>query len=298
LVHLGGAESRRGDLREAQAFFEESIAQDDEAGNRRRTVWAWSGLGEIALGQGDIPAARMWFQQCLAVARETGNKQGIAQALGDLGYLAMWHGDPAESRSFLTESLAICRDLGDRWGMLWRLDQLGRLLCRQGDYAAARPLLEESLAIFREWGKETSFRPSYINLGDAALAEQDVDAARAHYREALKMGRETEQRGILMPRVLARLAGLSQAERAARLYGASQALARRAESPARGDWAAMVAGPQEEFDGDAFTRKVASVRSILGEEAFAAAWAEGSSLNQSRAVAYALAGDADASDAE
>jgi hypothetical protein len=71
----------------------------------------------------------------------------------------------------------------------------------------------------------------------------------------------------------------AQSERAARLFGAAEALREAIGTPLP---------PADRAEHD---RSVAAVRTALGEEAFAAAWAEGRALTLEHAVAFALADD-------
>jgi hypothetical protein len=67
-----------------------------------------------------------------------------------------------------------------------------------------------------------------------------------------------------------------QSERAARLFGALEAHRETVGAP-------PVAAERAEYH-----RSVAGARTALGEEAFAAAWAEGRAMTLEQATAYAL----------
>ena len=75
-------------------------------------------------------------------------------------------------------------------------------------------------------------------------------------------------------------AGQRQPERAARLFGAAEGLRE------------VMGAPLPPADRAGRDRSVAAVRSALGEEAFAAAWAEGRAMSLEAAVAFALAEEA------
>jgi hypothetical protein len=83
-----------------------------------------------------------------------------------------------------------------------------------------------------------------------------------------------------LPRYLEAFAALTvaqgQGERAARLYGVAETLRTAKGTP-------LPSCDLDEYNGD-----VALVRAALGEEAFAAAWAEGRAMSPQQAVAYAL----------
>ena len=76
---------------------------------------------------------------------------------------------------------------------------------------------------------------------------------------------------------LARVAGaLGQPGRAAWLFGAAEVLRDTLGAPL---------APADRADNE---REIAAARAVLGEEAFAAAWAEGRALSLDGAIKYAL----------
>jgi hypothetical protein len=84
---------------------------------------------------------------------------------------------------------------------------------------------------------------------------------------------------------LARVAAArEQKERAARLFGAAEALREAAGAPFP---SGARAGTQP-AERAAVEQHVATVRTALGSEAFAAAWAAGRAMTLDEAVAYAL----------
>src|SRR5262249_52548616 len=115
------------------------------------------------------------------------------------------------------------------------------------------------------------------DLGQMACSQGDHALARRFFQESLPCCRELEDRDG-MAQVLGGFGKVAAAreepERAARLFAAADALFEGVHSrsvPARGE-----------------RRVVAQVRSALGEEAFAAAWAEGRAMSLEQAISDAL----------
>jgi hypothetical protein len=114
-------------------------------------------------------------------------------------------------------------------------------------------------------------------LGTVAANQWDHRSARAFWHEslALELGLGDKKE---IPWLLESLAGLAAAEgkpeHAVRLWGAAAAL----RAPGGG------ASPPPA----AYERQMAAARASLGEEAFAAAWAEGRALSLEAAASYAL----------
>src|SRR5262249_32266878 len=116
-------------------------------------------------------------------------------------------------------------------------------------------------------------------LGHIARLEGDFAAAREHYRQSLLVFQETGSK----PAVSASLDGwaeLAAAEGAARragvLFGAAEALRESVGRP-------IALGQRIDYD-----RGVAAARTALGEEAFAAAWAEGRAMALEDAIKLAF----------
>jgi hypothetical protein len=108
-------------------------------------------------------------------------------------------------------------------------------------------------------------------------------AARARFEESLAICREVgDKRGTAQN--LEGLAALAvtqgQFERAARLFRAAEALREAIGTPLP---------PADRVEHD---RSVAAIRTALGEEAFAAAGAEGRAMSLDEAVAFAQAAEA------
>jgi tetratricopeptide (TPR) repeat protein len=280
---------------------------------------AFFGAGWLAVCQGDLEAARALLEESLTINRELGDKTGIAWSLKGLGSVAMRKQEYGAARALLEESLAIFRELGGKLGIAWSLRALGYVVREQGDYGAARALLEESLAIFRELGGKSGTVLVLAFLVQVAQAQGDADKARAYYEEALPLVHEVEDK-FQLTHVLGAMghAALVQGDhvRARVLYQESLALRREVrnthaiaqslEGFASLAWrqqqcerAARLFGAADSIYAGLGTplpvaigvesgRTVSDARSALGEEAFAAAWADGRAMSLEQAIAFAL----------
>jgi hypothetical protein len=118
------------------------------------------------------------------------------------------------------------------------------------------------------------------NLGWMALAQDDLSKAAVHYEESLRLASDTG----MEPVVLTTLEGYAclttgaqgEAQRAARLWGAAQALQEAKGIPRDTHWLA-------EADS-----RISAVRSNLGEQAWEEALAEGRAMTLDEAVSCAL----------
>jgi predicted ATPase/uncharacterized protein HemY len=303
LDYLGVVAHEQEEYGTARSRFEESLAIRRELGDRLAIADSLNHLGMVAYEQGDYAAARAPHEESLAIRRELGDRSGIAYSLNHLGFIARGQGEYAAARALHEQALAIRRELGDRSGIAYALDHLGRVAQEQADYESARALYEESLAIRRELGERSAIANSLNHLGMVASKRRDYGTARARYEESLAIRRELGNRSGIAQSLealavlacelqerpgadeLAGAGGAFQAveatdaaRAAARLFGAATALREAVGTPVP---------PSEQ---EAYRRAVCRARERLGEEAFAAAWAEGRALPLDQAIADALHG--------
>jgi predicted ATPase/DNA-binding SARP family transcriptional activator len=311
---------RQADYRSARALWEESLAIWRERGNKEGIAWALRGLANVAHEQaGDYRTARALADESLAIFRELGVKGGIAASLWTLGRVARAQWEYGEARVLLEEGVALFRELGDKGSIASTLNRLGAVARDQGEYEEARVLLEESLAIDRELGNRDGIANTLLGLALAAHLQGDPDRAmalleedealvhgmadrwaRIHplgglghvvlelgdlrwatalYQESLRLRREVGDPFAIAQSledlaVVAVRQGLER--RAARLLGAAEA-----------QCAAISTSPPA-ASPPAYDRTVAAARGALGEQVFAAAWAEGRAMSLDQAAEYAL----------
>jgi predicted ATPase len=284
-------QSSQGDLKLARVLLDESIAVFRQVGEQQGLVRAlfWHGL--TTSRQDDFVPARASAEESIVLGREVGDISNVAASMvGVLGYIAIRQGDYGAAHSFLEAGLRLMREVDDKPGIALSLGFLGSLFYRQGRYAEARPRFEESLRIWREMGSYSYSAWSLYTLGYVALRQYEGQHAAALLAESLALCRELgEAHGLA--RCLAGLAEVAQAagelERAARLFGATAA---RLAASGRylEDTLAEPSGRVPITSQAEFERQVAAVRAAMGDDAFAAAWAEGHALPLERAIAEAF----------
>jgi LuxR family maltose regulon positive regulatory protein len=261
----------------ARAFLEESLAVQRASGDLRNLATTVHHLGQVLYAQGEYGAARARFEEGLAL-REQDDRAGIAWSVHELARVAQAQGDFETAGRFHQQSLALFRELGNRRGSAFALIDQGNLACAQGRFEAARPLFQESLAIFRATGNRVGIAIALNRLGKVARELGDPGKARELHAESLEIRRQLGDRvGVAWClEAFARLAAPDAPRRAARLWGAAEALREALGAPL----------PPEEREECATWRAV--VRSMLGEAPFAGAWAEGRALDLEQAVKFAL----------
>jgi hypothetical protein len=143
----------------------------------------------------------------------------------------------------------------------------------------ARALLEPCLDLFQKMGEKSGIAHCHLNLGRAAQLEGAHETARAEYAAALPVfGKMHDRWAVALG--LEAFAGLAadegDAARAARLFGAADALRER------------IGAPRPPVEQPEYERQIAALRAVLGEPAWAVALAEGRALPPERAISEAL----------
>jgi predicted ATPase/class 3 adenylate cyclase len=276
----------RSHIREGREYLTYFLSREEVAGDTVERAKALNGAGFLANTQGDLAEARSLLEQSLEIARRLGLEDVIGAVFNNLGDAASNAGDDASARTFYEESLAFRRKRGNKWGVAWALIHLGRLARLAGEYERAASLDQESLSLFRELGNLGGIPWALLELGKLSRAQEDGTAAHSFYQEALKIQRDNGSENTELSRYLEAVAALAvaqgQGDRAARLYGVAETLRTVKGTP-------LPLCDLDEYNGD-----VAVVRAALGEEAFAAAWAEGQTMSLDEAVAFALQEPTDA----
>jgi len=255
-----------------------SLAEELDDPAMRAAMLFNSGRGAL-LQQGDYRAARPQLEQSLRVFRALGDTWQIAQLVIDLGLVALYEGDGAAARAWYEEGLSLARALKDRALIALALNNLGEVARWQGDYDQAAVIYTESLQLHQDVGNKPEIPRLLHNLGYVALRLGDTAQAQTHFWHSLDLFRELGiARGVAEG--LAGLAAVAaiegQPERAARLWGAAEALHETIGTPT---WPA---------DGIEHDRYQKIVRTQLDERTFAAAWAAGRALTPEQVIAEAL----------
>jgi predicted ATPase/DNA-binding SARP family transcriptional activator len=278
LGDLGAVAHLRSDYPAAQAMYAEALDLARRADASSVMARCLSGLGRLALHTGDQALATAYYTESMSRFRGAGDLRRATVILGNLGVVAFNESDFDLAASRLTEHLANARKLGDRKLIGGALTNLGTVLQNTGDPDRAAELHAEALALAEQVGDRRLACVALTNLGLAALARKDYPAARSFHARSLAHAEAIGERRSIAE-CLEEMAGVDAAaglaERAAVLFGASQAMREAVGSP--------ILGP----DLARFHRTVAGVRLALGDERFAAAEQRGRGMPEAEAIALA-----------
>jgi predicted ATPase/class 3 adenylate cyclase len=264
----------------AQKRLEESVAIERQLEPSVNLAQSLHLLGHAIFDQLDYEGARAYFAESLSVFREVGDK-GIAPSLvGDLGMVAYYTGDYPAGRKLLEQSLSEFRRLPAVVQVVPRmLAILGDLTRSEGDYERALELYEASLMEARKVVAPLLVALALHRLGQMAHLGGEYTRASSLIIESLKMHREVGNKQSI-PECLAALAGVVAAagdlDRAARLFGAVDALLARIKVP-------LAPADRAQYDAD-----LAAARLMADDGAWEAGWAQGQAMSLEQALEYAL----------
>jgi non-specific serine/threonine protein kinase len=271
----------RGYWNEGREWLERALARSDEAPVACLPK-AISGIAVIMRRLGEYEPAIPLCEKGLAICRELGEKKYRGRLLHHFRLHACNLGDYGRARVLCEEALALFRETGDDWFIGTGLEQLAETVRLQGHYAEADAYLAQALAIYRECGDKFLCSHVLIFRGDTALRQGGLEQAVAFFAEGLTLASAVSAKYLIIEGVNG--LGLIACERgdhrrAARMFGAAEALG--AISSFRREH------PEQAF----YERHQATTQAVLGDAAFAAAWAEGQAMTLDQAIEYALAPD-------
>jgi non-specific serine/threonine protein kinase len=269
------------DYATARARLEESIAVSREAEDDRGLAYALLRLAHPTLVQADYVGARALAHDSLALFRELDDRWGSVAASCSLGKAMLnLRLDMSQARSLLEDSLAGARELGDAWCIARAANILGDLARGQGEYDRATALFEEALTLFRRLGQSLHVPLVLHNLGQVAALRGDARLGTDYVSEGLVLLRDLGDRrgeGFCLAGLATMAALLGQPERAARLFGAADAL--HAAAGVTMEWP----------DCEVYERQRATTQVQLGAAEFTAAYDAGAALPHQQAIAEGLA---------
>jgi non-specific serine/threonine protein kinase len=267
---------RRGYLSEGFKWTKQTLERNGEDADTKLRAKAYTGIGNLSWRQGDWEAAELFLQEGLQLAREIDDQYGICRALGALGGVKAIQDNLAKGKVLLEESLAIARKLNDKTSISLWLNSLGETARAQEDYQSAREFYEEALIVVRRESIKPLIPVVIQNLASVACFQGDYKSAFSYALEGLKISEELGDKivtGHALGIFAALAAATGETEKAARLFGAMQAIY---------DAIGYKLYKADKIFFDRYTREA---RTAIGEEAFEAAFREGQSAGLRNAIA-------------
>jgi len=176
----------RGHLHEGRAHLTAILAEPASKDHRDTRVRALEAAGGIAYWQGDMRAAQAFYNECLELTRAGGEKRTLANAIYNASFpMLVDRTDPAAARRLLEEALAFYRELGDDSGISKCQWAISTCLYYEERFDDAINADEEAIAIFRRANNPFGLGWALHTRTLLALKKSDIEAARNSMQEAL-----------------------------------------------------------------------------------------------------------------
>ncbi len=275
LGDLGVLTYIQGDLAAAWPLLEESEKLCRTIGRTWELAWLLRKLAYLDSRSGDLARAAAYAREGLALARELGDKSLIATTLLTSGDIAASQSNLTQAVALDQEGLALARELGLKSLISIAVQDLAYLAALQGNLTQALVRAQEGLALARELGDKSLIASTLHTLGYLAGLQGNISHASARYQEGLAVAQEIGYQQYIGLHLVG-LAGIAATERqhrrAARIFAVASNIL-------------DIDIDMNALERADYERAVDSTRSHLGEQAFKAAWAEGSAMTPEQALA-------------
>jgi predicted ATPase/class 3 adenylate cyclase len=274
----------RSDISEGSRWLEAALRQSDRvdaaATDSATRAKLLSEAGTFAWHRGEYEQATVFHGEALELYRQVGDDSGVAFALICLGTQRLENSDYERAAPFYEEALALSRKIGDKANIAMAIRSLAEVERQKGNYERAKTLGMECLSLYQEMTDEFNVATTVGWLGLLAIwSGGEHDLAEGFLTEGLTLNRKIGHwtYGAYCLEGFAGLAGArGQGARAARLWGAAGALR------------TCIGAPPTPEARPYYERSMAATRTLLGEAAWEAAFAQGTAMSAEEAAEYAL----------
>ena len=270
----------RGQFTEGSAWADRAVAQFAGAQPSRSLGLIYKVAGWLKMMSGDYPGALPLCLRAYEVFGQVGDEVEAARARMMYGITMAATGGAEEGIAQVMGALEQSQALDDRIGAAVTLIAIGEGARHGGDLATARDFYEKALALLRSLDNTYWTAGLLLNLAQLKLRDGAVADALEFLAESIELGREFDYPMVINLYVVIMGAvahAKGDADQGARLFGAADALLRTLG-------AALEPPDQAEFD-----RFKDEAKAALGEQQFAALFAEGASWSRDETIAAATA---------
>jgi predicted ATPase len=229
--------------------------------------------------QGAGDAAVEAAQELAVVAESLGRWDVVAMAEAGLAFPEVRR-DPAAAERRFDRAIDAARRSGNPYTIANMTQMRGRAAAFTGRLTDARRWFAESIELFTSFGDHRFANVARSELAHALRHAGLLDEAETAYRATIQVWLDGGNRGAIANQLesfaFLRLAR-GEAERAARLLGAAEAIRD------------VASAPMTDFEREEYDARVGELRAALGEAALATAWAVGRAMSVNDAVALARA---------
>lgn len=149
LGNIAILKAEQGLYRQAVETYEQVLQIDRELGDDRIAI-TLNNLGVAYWNSGDVENARAMYEESLAGFRQMDDPGNMVLALDNLGIVALYHEDYDTARRYQDEALAICRTYGYKNGLAHVLENMGSRAASEGDFTSAGEYYRELLHLLQQ----------------------------------------------------------------------------------------------------------------------------------------------------
>jgi tetratricopeptide (TPR) repeat protein len=197
LNNIAGIYRARGDYDTALRYLEQSLAIQQQIGDRSGEGTNLNNISQIYHAKGDYNTALRYLEQSLAIHQQIGDQSGEGTNLNNISQIYHAKGDYNTALRYLKQSLTIQQQIGDRLGEGTTLNNISRIYHTKGDYDTALRYLEQSLAIQQQIGDRSGEGTNLNNISQIYHAKGDYNTALRYLEQSLAIRQQIGDRSGL-----------------------------------------------------------------------------------------------------
>ena len=182
---------KRGDFKIARDYFETSLNEAREIGNKDAESTSLNNLGNAYKSLSDFKKAIEFHQLALRIAKDIGNKDGVGAAYNSLGNAYKSLSEFKKAIEFYQLALKIAKDTRNKDGEAAILNNLAGGYSSLSDFKKAIKLYQLALRITKDTGNKDQEAAIYNNLGSTYQSLSEFKKAIEFYQLALRIAKDT-----------------------------------------------------------------------------------------------------------
>jgi class 3 adenylate cyclase len=182
---------------EAAARLNEAVSLSQKLNFPKGEAAAWNGLGAVEEIRGNLPQAQQFYQKALAIRRRLGDLRDIGSSLNNLGVVYELQGRFDSAVIAHRQNLDIQKQLRDTLKIARVLFNMAAARQEEGLYPEAHSDLLEARLIFEALGEQEAVAKVYTELGHLQFELEIYDTALVWYRRALDLREKLDDPGRL-----------------------------------------------------------------------------------------------------
>lgn len=197
MIKYGEVLFRKGEVKEAQLFFEDAIIITKNNSYKKWNAWAINDLGLVKELFGGLKEALGLYNEAYQIRQELGNPVDIATSLLNIGGIKSKLGLKKEALIYYEKSLKINKDIDNRSSIATNLHNIGAIKDHLGFKKLALDFFDKSLKISEEIGEKSQIASTLNFIGviknNLGLKNETLDLYEKSLNIRIEIG---EKRGM------------------------------------------------------------------------------------------------------